>query len=84
MYIRTRQARLSPVNPYSAAAEWAAAMHKAARSGNELIESSNGTVGISSPTEASLLASWMDAASSHALTVVEYHTSTAGNDSSFA
>lgn len=83
MYIRSRQMKFSPVNPYSAAAEWAAAVQQAANSGKKLTANPDGGEGSSSPEDASLLASWMDAGCSHALTVVEYQAPASGQEPSF-
>jgi hypothetical protein len=82
MHIQSRQMKLNPVNPYSAAAEWAIAGQQIADGSKNLIKSAKGVEGISSPEEASLLAKWMDTGYSNALTVVECHTPDAGKESS--
>jgi len=91
MHIHGSQAKLNPVNPYSAAAERAIAAQQAANraSAKKLIKSAKNIEGMPSPGEASLLANWMDALSSHTLSGstlsgAEYHTPTSGKDSSFA
>jgi hypothetical protein len=83
MHIHGSQTKLNPVNPYSAAAERAIAAQRAADRAKKLIKSAKGIEGTPSPEEASLLANWMDSSYSQTLSVVEYHTPTAGKDSNF-
>jgi hypothetical protein len=93
MHVHSSQARLNPVNPYSAAAEWAITMQQSANGAKTQGNGANSIEGIPGPGEASLLADWMDALHSealnghtlsiHSLPSQEYHSPAAGQESSF-
>jgi hypothetical protein len=84
MHIRSRQMKMNPVNPYSAAAEWVIAGERIGSGGRNLIQSAMNAGDTSSPGEASLLANWMDSLPTHTLSIAEYQTAAAGKDSSFS
>jgi hypothetical protein len=71
------------VNPYSAAAEKAAAAQRAADVRKKLMKSPTDIEGISSPDEAYMVSHWMDPKQRPPHDDVEYHTSSAGKDSDF-
>jgi hypothetical protein len=83
MHIHANQMNLDAVNPYSAAAEKAAAVQRAADVRKKLMKSASDIEGISSPDEAFMVGQWMDSTQSQAPADVEYHTTTAGKDSDF-
>jgi len=83
MHIHANQMNLDAVNPYSAAAEKAAAVQRAADVRKKLMKSASDIEGISSPDEAFMVGQWMDSTQSQAQADVEYHTTTAGKDSDF-
>jgi|HubBroStandDraft_5_1064220.scaffolds.fasta_scaffold35864_2 hypothetical protein len=83
MHIQGRQVRSNPVNPYSAAAEWAIADEQIANGGKKLVKSARSFEDASSSGETSLLANWMDCLYNPPLTIVEYQTPAMGNDSNF-
>ncbi len=83
MHIHGNQMNLNAVNPYSAAAEQAAAAQRAANVRKKLMKSASDIEGVSSPDEAFMVGHWMDATQSRPQDEVVYHTSTAGKDSDF-
>ena len=83
MHIHGNQMNLNAVNPYSAAAEKAAAAQKAADVRKKLMNSASPIEGISSPDEALMVGKWMVPGQGPVHDDVEYHTSTAGKDSDF-
>jgi hypothetical protein len=83
MHIQGRQVRSNPVNPYSAAAEWAIAEEQISNGGKKPIMSARIVEEQSGSGETSLLANWMDCLYSQPLTIVEYHAPAVGNDSNF-
>jgi len=83
MHIHANQMNLDAVNPYSAAAEKAAAVQRAADVRKKLMKSASDIEGISSPDEAFMVGQWMDSTQSQAQADVEYHTTTASKDSDF-
>ncbi len=83
MHIHGNQMNLNAVNPYSAAAENAAAAQRAANVRKKLMKSASDIEGVSSPEEAFMLGHWMDSTQSPPQNDAEYHTSTAGKDSDF-
>jgi hypothetical protein len=83
MHIQGRQVRSNPVNPYSAAAEWAIAEEQIANGGKKLVKSARNFEDASSSGETSLLANWMDCLYSQPLTIVEYPAPAVGSEPNF-
>jgi len=98
MHVHGHQANLDTVNPYSRAAEQAAAAQRAANARKKLLRSAGEIEGadgqgipglstsghdISGQGEAFLVGKWMGAPQGHAHDDVEYHTAVAGRDSDF-
>jgi len=83
MHIHSNETSFNVVNPWSAAAERAAATQKAADIRKRLMGSASEIQGVSSPDEAAMVGKWMVPGQSPLHVDVEYHTSTAGKDSDF-
>lgn len=87
MHIHTSSMHLNTLNPYSAAAEKAAAAQRAADVRRKLMKSAGDVEGVASPDEAVMVSRWMEpqgsAQQSPSHGDVEYHTSVAGRDSDF-
>ena len=75
---------INSINPYSAAAERAAAAQKAADVRRKLMKSAGGLDSSASPEEVVLLGKWMGSGQSQGQEDVEYRTADAGKDSDFA
>jgi hypothetical protein len=81
MHIHSSQMNLEALNPYSAAAEKAAAAKRAEDVRKKLMKSATDIEGISGPDEAYLVSQWMDPLQSQQQPVTqddEYHPSTPG------
>jgi hypothetical protein len=81
MHIHSSQMNLQALNPYSAAAEKAAATQRAADVRKKLMKSATDIEGISSPDETYLVSQWMDPLQSQIQNPPqddEYHPSTPG------
>jgi hypothetical protein len=83
MRIHASPTNLNAVNPYSAAAEKAAATQRAADVRKKLTKSASDIEGVSTPAEAYMVGDWMGARQGATHGDVEYHTSAAGKDSDF-
>jgi hypothetical protein len=83
MHIHGNQINFSGVNPYSAAAEKAAAAQKASGKRRKLLKSAGDIATIPNSAEAFIMSKWMDPKQGPAQVDAEYHTSTAGKDSNF-
>jgi hypothetical protein len=88
MHVHGNQMNLSAINPYSAAAEKAAAAQRAADARKKLMKGAadiEGTTntGKSGADETFMVERWMGSPQGHAHDDVEYHTSVAGKDSDF-
>jgi hypothetical protein len=74
---------LNAVNPYSAAAEKAAAAQRAADVRKKLMKSAADIEGTASPEEAFMLGQWMDSRHSQVESEDQYHASASGKDPDF-
>lgn len=83
MHIHGNQMILNAVNPYSAAAEKAAAAQRAADVRKKLVKSAVDIEGAANPDEAFMLGHWMNSTQGRPQDDVEYHTTLAGKDSDF-
>jgi len=80
MHVHGNQTNLNAVNPYSAAAERAAAAQRAADVRKKLLKSAGGAEGRASPEEALMLDKWTGSAQGQVQGDTEYHTAVAGRD----
>jgi hypothetical protein len=83
MHIHPSQMNLDAINPWSAAAEKAAAVQRSADVRKKLMKSASDIEGIASPDEVFMVGHWMDSAPNRSQQDVEYHSSTSGKDSDF-
>ena len=83
MRIHGNQLNLNGINPYSAAAEKAAAAQKAANVRKKLMRSASEDKSVQSPEEALMVSSWNSSAPKPVKSEVEFHTDDMGKDSSF-
>jgi len=87
MHIHASSMDFSAINPYSAAAEKAAAAQRAADVRKKLMKSAGDIEGIASPDEAYMVSHWTDPKTAPRQSPprddVEYHTSSAVRDSDF-
>ncbi len=83
MRIHGNQANLSAVNPYSAAAEKAAAAQRAADVRKRLLKRAAEADKTAVPHEAQLVGKWMGFRLENSHEDVEYHAAAAGKDSDF-
>jgi hypothetical protein len=74
---------LNAVNPYSAAAEKAAAAQRAADVRKKLMKSASDIDGVSSPDETFMIGQWMDSRHSQVESEDQYHASASGKDPDF-
>jgi hypothetical protein len=74
---------INSMNPYSAAADKAAAAQKSAEVRRKLLKSAGGLDGNASPEEVMLLGKWMGSSQRPEQGDVEYRATTAGKDSDF-
>jgi hypothetical protein len=78
MHIHGNQINLNAVNPYSAAAEKAAAAQRAADVRKKLMKSGASLEGIADPEEAFMVGHWMNSTQGPAQNDDEYHASPKG------
>jgi hypothetical protein len=95
MHIHGSQMNLNAINPYSAAAEKAAAAQRAADVRKKLLKSASGLEGADCPDETLILGHWldsgqgmasrqgMDSRQNHAQGNLDYRTAAAGKNSDF-
>lgn len=83
MHIHANRMNLNAVNPYSAAAEKAAATQRAADVRKKLVKSAIDIEGAANPDEAFMLGRWKNSRQGQPQDDVEYHATTAGKDSDF-
>ncbi len=83
MHIHANMRDFNAVNPYSAAAEKAAAAQRAADGRKKLVKSASDLEGISSADEAYMVGHWLEPRQTPPQDDVEYHTAAAGKDSDF-
>jgi hypothetical protein len=83
MHIHGNQMNLNTINPYSAAAEKAAAAQKAANVRKKLMKAASTDKSVQSPEEVLMAGSWSGSAPKPVKSEVEYHTADMGKDSSF-
>ena len=83
MRIHGHRMNLNAVNPYSAAAEKAAAAQRAADVRKKLMKSAADIEGTASPEEAFMLGQWMDSRHSQVESEDQYHASASGKDPDF-
>jgi len=83
MHIHGNQMNFNAINPYSAAAEKAAAAQRAADVRRKLARSANGVESVADPEDAFTLGRWMDFNPSLGEDA-EYHTAASGRESDFA
>jgi hypothetical protein len=83
MHIHGNQWNLNAVNPYSAAAENAAARQRAAETRKKLLKSAAEIEGAATPEETLLNGQWLDSRHSQTESEDQYRASAAGRDSDF-
>jgi hypothetical protein len=83
MHIHGNQLNVNAVNPFSAAAEHAAAAQSAADIRKKLIKSASEIEGAATPEESLLIGQWMDSRHSQVQSEEQYHASASGKDPEF-
>ncbi|MDR3772110.1 MAG: hypothetical protein P4L26_02115 [Terracidiphilus sp.] len=83
MHIHGNQMNLNAVNPWSAAAEKAAAAQRAGDVRKKLVKSAIDIEGAANPDQAFMMGNWMNSGQGQPQDEVEYHAATAGKDSDF-
>lgn len=83
MHIHGNQLNVNAVNPFSAAAERAAAAQRAADIRKKLVKSASEIEGAATPEESLLIGQWMDSRHSQVQSEEQYHASASGKDPEF-
>ncbi len=83
MHIHGNQLNVNAVNPFSAAADHAAAAQRAADIRKKLVKSASEIEGAASPEESLLIGQWMDSRHSQVQSEEQYHASASGKDPEF-
>jgi hypothetical protein len=83
MHIHGNQWNLNAVNPYSAAAENAAARQRAAETRKKLLKSAAEIEGAATPEETLLNGQWLDSRHSQVQSGEQYNNSVSGKDPDF-